>query len=105
VEREEIEEIDSYPEVPTAPEGGWDIRREGRSWSSDEMRLRRELRPEKFEVHQGRMFWCVEHRLAVLGLMLENLGVDAAVRLGDPKVWREAIDALKRSGEAEEQLT
>ncbi len=35
--------------------------------------------------------------------MLENLGVDAAVRLGDPKVWREAIDALERSREAERE--
>jgi hypothetical protein len=90
--------IDSYPEYPTVPEGGWDIRREGRAWSGEEMVLRRELRPDKFEVHRGRMFWCVEHRLAVLGLMLENLGADAAVRLGDPKVWREAIDRLEAEG-------
>jgi hypothetical protein len=27
----------------------------------------------------------------VLGLLLENVGVDAAVRLGDPQVWREAV--------------
>ena len=74
------------------------------SWSSDEWRSATETYAPKFEVHQGRLFWCVEHRLAVLGLMLENLGVDAAVRLGDPKVWREAIDALERSDEAEGQL-
>jgi hypothetical protein len=100
VEREEIEDIDSYPEIPTAPEGGWDIRREGHAWTRDEWMLRRDLRPEKMEWINGKLFWCVEHRIAMLGLMLENLGVDAAVRLGDPKVWREAIDRLDAEGGA-----
>ena len=46
---------------------------------------------------QGLLFWCEEHRLAVLGLMLENLGDERAVRLGDPKVWRDAIAKLDES--------
>ena len=39
----------------------------------------------------------------MLGWMLEQLGIDAAVRLGDPEVWREALEALdrERRGEAE----
>jgi hypothetical protein len=30
----------------------------------------------------------------LLGLLLENVGVDAAVRLGKPEVWRAAIRDL-----------
>jgi hypothetical protein len=29
--------------------------------------------------------------------LLENVGVDAAIRLGDPAVWREAIAELDRA--------
>ena len=32
----------------------------------------------------------------MLGLLLENVGADAAVHLGDPEVWREAVAALPR---------
>ena len=30
----------------------------------------------------------------MLGLLLENLGVDAAVRLGNVQMWRDAVAAL-----------
>jgi hypothetical protein len=30
----------------------------------------------------------------LLGLLLENVGADRAVRLGDPSVWRSAVEAL-----------
>lgn len=33
-------------------------------------------------------------RLTLLALLLENVGVDQAVRLGDPEVWREAVREL-----------
>lgn len=72
----------------------WDIRREGRAWKGDEAIERLELTPEKFEMNRGRLFWDEEDRLLVLGLLLENVGVDAAVRLGDPNVWRAAVAAL-----------
>jgi hypothetical protein len=38
------------------------------------------------------MFWTDEQRLNMLGLLLENVGMDAAVRLGDPALWKRAID-------------
>jgi hypothetical protein len=38
------------------------------------------------------MFWSDEQRLNMLSLLLENVGMDAAVRLGDPKMWQQAID-------------
>lgn len=69
----------------------WDIRREGRAWSGEEGRHRYALTPERFELIGGRLFSTDEERLALLGLLLENLGADAAVRLGDPHVWLEAI--------------
>jgi hypothetical protein len=72
----------------------WDIRREGRAWMSDEAMQRYNLTPEKFEMYQGKLFWSEEDRVNMLGLMLENVGADQAVRLGDPAVWRAAVAAL-----------
>lgn len=74
-----------------APEFDWDIRREGRSWTGEEMRARRELRPDKIEISQGMLFWSEEDRMNMLALLLENVGVDRAVRLGNPQVWRDAV--------------
>lgn len=73
----------------------WDIRREGRAWEGPEARQRHELSPEKIEMVKGRLFWSDEDRLTMLALLLENVGVDKAVRLGNPGVWKEAIAELK----------
>ena len=72
----------------------WDIRRNGRAWSDDEAEDRWQLTPEKFEMMDGRLFFDDEQRLLLLGLLLENVGADAAVRLGDPKAWRAAVADL-----------
>jgi hypothetical protein len=72
----------------------WDIRREGRAWSREEWATRRELTPEKIEMIRGQLFWSDEDRLTMLALLLENLGVDQAVRLGRARVWRDAIAQL-----------
>ena len=49
---------------------------------------------------QGRMFWTDEQRLNMLALLLENVGMDAAVRLGDPALWKQAVeDRLKAQQE------
>ena len=72
----------------------WDIRREGRAWRGEEARERYNLTPEKFEMDEGKLFWSDEERVALLGLLLENVGVDRAVRLGDPTVWRVAVADL-----------
>lgn len=42
----------------------------------------------------GRLFSCDEERLMMVGLLLENLGLDGVMRLGDPHVWKEAAAAL-----------
>jgi hypothetical protein len=45
-------------------------------------------------MNKGLLFWDDEERVLLLGLLLENVGVDVAVRLGDPTVWKEAVAAL-----------
>lgn len=76
------------------PDPPWDIRREGRAWDK-EAHDRMRLTPEKFEMIGGRLFWRERDRLTLLALLLENLGMDAAVRIGEARLWREAIDALE----------
>jgi len=75
---------------------GWDIRREGRAWSSDEFLPRLDLAPEKMEAIEGKLFWDDNERMMMLGLLLENLGIDKASRLGDLKLWRQAIADLEK---------
>jgi len=72
----------------------WDIRREGRAWTDDEIQARWAMTPEKIELIGGKVFGTDEDRLTMLALLLELVGADAAVRLGDPGVWREAVNAL-----------
>jgi hypothetical protein len=71
----------------------WDIRREGHAWGAEALD-RLELAPEKLEMTAGKLYWDDEERLTMLGLLLENVGIDKAIRLGDPRLWREAIAAL-----------
>ena len=72
----------------------WDIRGEGRSWKAGEAMDRYALTPEKFEMVDGKLLWSDEDREMLLGLLLENVGADRAVRLGDPEVWRAAVAKL-----------
>jgi hypothetical protein len=71
----------------------FDIQRQGRKWTRAEIKQKyHELCPEKIELIEGKMFWTDEQRLNMLGLLLENVGMDAAVSLGDPTLWKQAID-------------
>ncbi len=72
----------------------WDIRREGRAWAMDEAMQRYEMTPEKMEMVKGRLLWDEDDRVKLLGLLLENVGADRAVRLGNPDVWRAAVSNL-----------
>jgi hypothetical protein len=69
----------------------WDVRRDGRAWQGDEVMARCSLAPEKIELIRGKIFWDDEQRLRMLGLLLEQMGADAAIRIGDPQVWRDAV--------------
>ena len=74
----------------------WDIRNEARDWRKDECWHRFELIPEKFEMVEGQLCCSDEDRENLLGLLLELLGADRAVRLGNPDVWRAAVSKLPR---------
>ncbi len=72
----------------------WNIRREGRAWTAEEAFERWQRTPERLEMIEGKLLFDDDERLMLLGLLLENVGVDAAVKLGDPAVWREAVAEL-----------
>jgi hypothetical protein len=74
----------------------WDIRRQGRPWSGDEIRSRLELTPERFEVLDGWMLSTEEDRLNLLAVTLEQVGIDAALKLAPKELWRKALDAYER---------
>ena len=79
----------------TEPKPSWRIENEGRAWEGEETQQRWSLTPERFEMIDGRLFWSDEERLNLLGLLLENVGADAAVKIGDPEVWRRAVGKLE----------
>lgn len=73
----------------------WEIGRKGRAWRSGEGLERFYLALEKIEMVGGKLFNNDRERLVVLGLLLENMGTEAAVRLGAPDAWREAVARLR----------
>lgn len=78
----------------------FDIRREGRAWTAEEVEAKyrpHETVPEKMELIEGKLFWSDEQRITMLGWMLEQVGADTAVRLGEPEVWREAVEEMLRA--------
>jgi hypothetical protein len=78
----------------------FDIQRQGRKWGRAEIEQKyQKLCPEKIELIEGRMFWTDEQRLNMLALLLENIGMDAAVSLGDPALWKQAIDERLKARE------
>src|SRR5436309_10316768 len=82
----------------------FNIQRQGRKWTRSEVEQKyRKLCPEKIELIEGRMFWTDEQRLNMLALLLENVGMDAAVSLGDPALWKQAIDERLKAEEGPRQ--
>jgi hypothetical protein len=73
----------------------WNICREGRAWTEDEALARLRLFPSRAEMLDGKLFWSDEERITALALLLENVGIDEAVALGDPELWREALSKLR----------
>ena len=82
--------------MTTPEEIQWDLRPEGRAWQGEggEARSRYDLTPDKIEMVAGKLFWSDEERVMMLALLLENVGVDRAVRIGNPAVWRAAVAKL-----------
>lgn len=72
----------------------WNIGREGREWRGEEFEKRIYQAPEKIE-YKGGIFVYESERLTVLAMLLENLGIDKAVRLGNPEDWKAAVADLE----------
>jgi hypothetical protein len=73
----------------------WKIERMGRAWAGGEAMARYELTPEKLEMYRGKLLWDDEERVRLLGLLLENVGADRAVKLGSLRVWIEAVESRR----------
>ena len=73
----------------------WDIRRKGRLWSHEEFDQRIYQAPEKIEYVNG-IFASDRERLMVLGMLLENLGIDRAIRFGKIEDWKAAIEDMEK---------
>jgi hypothetical protein len=72
----------------------WNIGRVGREWRGEEFEKRIYQAPEKIE-YKGGIFVNERERLTVLAMLLENLGMDKAVRLGRPEDWKAAVAELE----------
>ena len=73
----------------------WDIRREGRRWTREESKRYMRQAPEEIEFVGG-IFASEARRFIVLGMLLENLGIDKVVRFGNLEDWKAAIADLER---------
>ena len=73
----------------------WELHRAGRAWN-DEAWKRYMLKPRKLEMVDGKLLDSDEDRELLLGLLLENIGADRAVRFGDLEVWRQAVAAASQ---------
>jgi len=71
----------------------WDIRRELRAWTAEEIKVRWPFTPEHFEAIDGKLFFEDEQRIHLLAMLLENVGIDAAIRLAPAELWGEALNA------------
>lgn len=75
----------------------WHLSRQSRSWSADEMASKMDLLPAKLEAIGGKVCLNVEQRLMLLAALLENLGTDVVVGLGDLQTWRASVDARQQA--------
>ncbi len=73
----------------------WDIRREGRRWTNEEFDQRTAVASGKIEYVEG-IFASERQRLLVLGMLLENLGIDRVVRVGRLEGRKAAIADLEK---------
>ena len=80
----------------------WDIRREPHKWTREEIDRRIYQAPEKIEFAGG-IFSSDRERITVLAMLLENLGIDRAVQLGNPADWKAAVDDLIQSKQGKPQ--
>ncbi len=73
----------------------WDIRRKGAAGRGRNRERRMEQAPEKIEFVGG-IFASDAQRLTVLGMLLENLGIDTVVKFGNLADWKAAVADWER---------
>jgi len=73
--------------------GTFDV--EGRLWSHEEFDQRIYQAPEKIEFVDG-IFASDRQRRIMLGMLLENLGIDRAIRFGKLEDWKAAIADVEK---------
>ena len=71
----------------------WDIRREGRAWDVAEAADKLDILLGKLDLVGGKLCLDEAQRLVLLAALLENVGLDAAVRLADTERWTQAISS------------
>lgn len=71
----------------------WNIGRTGRNWTGPEGLAKLERLPGRLELMFGKLCFNETERRALLGGLLENIGLDEAVQLGDLHDWQQAIAA------------
>jgi hypothetical protein len=88
----DVDRLDIRPQSRDQPmlQDDWDMRREGRRWTRDEFDRRLDQTPEKIEFVDA-IFTSERERLKVLPMLLENLGIDKAITLGNLEDWKAAI--------------
>jgi hypothetical protein len=76
----------------------WNIQRKGSAWPVGNVLERDGRIPAgaRIEIHYGKLLFNDDDRMTLLALLLENVGIDNAVTLGNPEDWLDA--AAKRLG-------
>lgn len=66
----------------------YDIRRDGHAITGGIDRL---FTVPSVEMTEGKLFNTDKDRIHVLALLLESVGIDAAIRRGPPELWKQAV--------------
>lgn len=72
---------------------GWNIGRAGRTWTGPEGLEKLDRLPGRLEMAHGKLCLSKAERLTLLAGLLENIGLDEVVKLGQLQDWQEAIAA------------
>lgn len=72
---------------------GWNIGRAGRTWTGPEGLEKLNRLPGRLEIVRGKLCLDEAQRLTLLAGLLENVGLDEVVKLGQLQDWQEAIAA------------
>jgi hypothetical protein len=69
----------------------WNIGRLSHEWG-EELPSRADLLPKQFGVIDERLTLSEEERITLLAILLELVGTDRAIQLGDATTWRRSAE-------------